>query len=202
MPDAKACFEQHLVLLLAGNPSGLTLRPCACTTAGRLHQQKKGLFSGLFGKKAAANPPPPLAAPQRPGAAAAAAAGPGVAASGASVSAPTGTVRYQSATATAAAARWLGRGTAAADGGGGAAALVGDTTSSKASLLASRVRLAARGCRYCMQLGTRVGRDGLKRVSFVRYLGTVMNAGGACPVFTVCRVGAGGSRKRGRGLWR
>ncbi|GFR49399.1 hypothetical protein Agub_g11451 [Astrephomene gubernaculifera] len=115
----------------------------------RLHQQKKG-FLGLFGgNKRASQAPPPLPPPQRPSgatAAAPAAGGSSAAAGGSSAS------RFKSATAAAAAARWLGRGTGLPDGGGegggaggggglmpSAAAAAGlDTSSAKASLLASR----------------------------------------------------------------
>ncbi|GIL58629.1 hypothetical protein Vafri_13639 [Volvox africanus] len=104
----------------------------------RLTQQKKG-FMGLFGRKsapAATAPPPPLGAPQRP------AGSP--AASGPSASASSSTVpRYKSSTAAAAAARWLGRGTGLPDDGavapsGASASDLLDSSSAKASLLASR----------------------------------------------------------------
>ncbi|KXZ44947.1 hypothetical protein GPECTOR_60g724 [Gonium pectorale] len=98
----------------------------------RLQQQKKG-FLGLFGKKAPP-PPPALAAPQRPAM---------TAAGGPAAGGPADPPKFKSATAAAAAARWLGRGNGLPDGGGlgGAApssSSVLDTTSAKASLLASR----------------------------------------------------------------
>ncbi|GLC39990.1 hypothetical protein PLESTB_000120900 [Pleodorina starrii] len=131
----------------------------------RLTQQKKGGFMGLFGGKKAAPAvaPSPLVAPQRPGAAAAAATASGPSASSPSATAP----RYKSSTAAAAAARWLGRGTGLPDDGGGVASsaasvsAVTDTTSAKASLLASRQYDKSPASEYDMGAAHKSGLDGI-----------------------------------------